>query len=234
MGDWVIGALINLLGSIFISFGTSLLRIGHDERKKHYALGNLGTNVRAGMTVYTSKHGELRRRADACSVFIRSCFWCHRIVLGIVRQVSFKHVEIVNVVSGGFWMARLNEGLSRFDAILIVPMFQIAWTFFSICTGFVYFEEYKVFDALRTTMFIIGMVCVFVGIYLLAPDDDESSKGLKDGSLVVSKSQDVERLFLPSDQNSQIKDIEIIWTSYADENANMIGSRRNTIGVGLW
>ncbi|KAL4568820.1 hypothetical protein LXL04_024436 [Taraxacum kok-saghyz] len=25
----------------------------------------------------------------------------------------------------GFWMARLNEGLSQFDAILIVPMFHI-------------------------------------------------------------------------------------------------------------
>ncbi|CAL5441897.1 unnamed protein product [Camellia sinensis] len=46
--------------------------------------------------------------------------------------------------TAGFWMARLNEGLSLFDAILIVPMFQIAWTFFSICTGFVYFQEYQV------------------------------------------------------------------------------------------
>ena len=41
-------------------------------------------------------------------------------------------------------MARLNEGLSLFDAILIVPMFQIVWTFFSICTGFIYFQEYQV------------------------------------------------------------------------------------------
>ena len=41
-------------------------------------------------------------------------------------------------------MTRLNEGLALFDAILIVPMFQIAWTFFSICTGFIYFQEYQV------------------------------------------------------------------------------------------
>ena len=41
-------------------------------------------------------------------------------------------------------MTRLNEGLSFFDAILIVPMFQIAWTFFSICTGIIYFQEYQV------------------------------------------------------------------------------------------
>lgn len=41
-------------------------------------------------------------------------------------------------------MARLNDGLAMFDAILIVPMLQIAWTFFSIFTGFIYFEEYRV------------------------------------------------------------------------------------------
>lgn len=41
-------------------------------------------------------------------------------------------------------MARLNDGLAMFDAILIVPMLQIVWTFFSIFTGFIYFEEYRV------------------------------------------------------------------------------------------
>ncbi|AQL06157.1 putative magnesium transporter NIPA8 [Zea mays] len=76
-------------------------------------------------------------------------------------------------------MERLNEGLSLFDAILIVPMFQIVWTFFSICTGFVYFQEYQVFDTLRIIMCVLGMTFVFVGISLLAPDD---SKGWKDGS----------------------------------------------------
>ncbi|GLT40980.1 hypothetical protein SLA2020_150730 [Shorea laevis] len=73
--------------------------------------------------------------------------------------------------TAGFWMARLNEGPSLFDAILIIPMFQIAWTFFSICTGFTYFQEYQVFDTLRTTMFILGMMSVFIGISLLAHDD---------------------------------------------------------------
>lgn len=70
-------------------------------------------------------------------------------------------------------MARLNEGLSLFDAILIVPMFQIAWTFFSICTGFVYFQEYQVFDTLRIIMFVLGMTFVFIGISLLAPDENK-------------------------------------------------------------
>ncbi|GMP68724.1 hypothetical protein CsSME_00028251 [Camellia sinensis var. sinensis] len=78
---------------------------------------------------------------------------------------------VVGSCSVLFAKSLLNEGLSLFDAILIVPMFQIAWTFFSICTGFVYFQEYQVFGALRTTMFILGMISVFIGISLLAPDE---------------------------------------------------------------
>ncbi|KAM3227133.1 hypothetical protein ACQJBY_059201 [Aegilops geniculata] len=82
-------------------------------------------------------------------------------------------ILLLFLCTAGFWMARLNEGLSLFDAILIVPMFQIAWTFFSICTGFVYFQEYQVFDTLRIIMFVLGMTFVFIGISLLAPDENK-------------------------------------------------------------
>lgn len=61
----------------------------------------------------------------------------HEMVLYLVSLYSYFLLLLLQ-------MARLNEGLSFFDAILIVPMFQIAWTFFSICTGFVYFQEYQV------------------------------------------------------------------------------------------
>ncbi|WMV10889.1 hypothetical protein MTR67_004274 [Solanum verrucosum] len=334
MGDWVIGALINLLGSIFINFGTNLLKLAHDERNSRarmkpiiyfqawrigilfFTIGNCLNFISFGYAaqsllaalgsiqfisnigfayfvlnktvtiklllatafvvagniflvafgnhqspVYTTEqlgenyinivflvycislflvvifHHSIYKRGKgkmlvpfsyavvsgaigSCSVlFAKSLSNMLRLSMSSsvdgdgggggysTLHSGFTYSMLLMFIStGGFWMARLNEGLSRFDAILIVPMFQIAWTFFSICTGFVYFEEYKVFDALRTTMFVLGMISVFVGIYLLAPEDDEV---LKDGSL------EVERLFMPSDQ---IRDIEIIWTRYADEN----------------
>lgn len=113
--------------------------------------------------------------------------------------------------TAGFWMARLNEGLSLFDAILIVPMFQIAWTFFSICTGFIYFQEYQVFDTLRTTMFILGMMSVFVGISLLAPDEPRGGE-VKDSSSAIpavssSISRESDRLVVPFEdiQNKETK-----------------------------
>lgn len=113
--------------------------------------------------------------------------------------------------TAGFWMTRLNEGLALFDAILIVPMFQIAWTFFSICTGFIYFQEYQVFDALRTTMFILGMMCVFIGICLLAPDDTKGGE-VKDNSSLVSVvssslSTEEDRLVEPSGDAHSTKDV---------------------------
>ncbi|CAN7003564.1 unnamed protein product [Brassica oleracea var. botrytis] len=112
--------------------------------------------------------------------------------------------------TAGFWMTRLNEGLFLCDAILIVPMFQIAWTFFSICTGFIYFQEFQVFDALRTTMFILGMMCVFIGISLLAPDDtrgNETKDSTSSLDSIVSSEED--RLIPQSFEDGHSKDTRV-------------------------
>jgi hypothetical protein len=52
--------------------------------------------------------------------------------------------------------------LAMFDAILIVPMLQIVWTFFSIFTGFIYFEEYRVCEPL---LLILSFFLVFLSLY---------------------------------------------------------------------
>ncbi|CAM6095094.1 unnamed protein product [Calypogeia fissa] len=90
--------------------------------------------------------------------------------------------------TASFWMARLNEGLAMFESILIVPMLQISWTFFSIFTGFIYFEEYKVFNSFRASMFALGLFCLFLGMTLLAPQSPKGhvSKTGPPGSLMES------------------------------------------------
>ncbi|KAM6549465.1 hypothetical protein CsatB_021141 [Cannabis sativa] len=345
MGEWVIGAVINLFGSIAINFGTNLLKLGHNERERHAMLESDGTiaknSVKPIIYFHTWRVGIVFFFLGNCLNFISFGYAAQSllaalgsiqfvsniafayfvlnkrvtvkvmvatafIVLGNVFLVAFgnhqspvytpeqlaekysnitflfycmilvvvvavhhsiyKRGELLHavcphelrpywhtllpfsyaIVSGavgscsvlfakslsnllrlamssayqlhswftysmlllflstaGFWMARLNEGLSLFDAILIVPMFQIAWAFFSICTGFIYFQEYQVFDALRTTMFILGMMSVFVGITLLAPDEPKGAE-VKDNSSVVSvmssnMSKDMDRLVLPSE-----------------------------------
>ncbi|KAK4771728.1 hypothetical protein SAY86_013503 [Trapa natans] len=322
MGEWVIGAFINLFGSIAINFGTNLLKLGHNERERHIAqdLGGSKLPLKSIVHFHTWRVGIVFFLLGNCLNFISFGYAAQSllaalgsiqfisniafayfvlnkmvsvkvlvatafIVLGNIFLVAFgnhqspvytpeqlaekysninflsycvilvlivaihhtiyRKGELLLVIAGnelqpywhlllpfsyavvsgaigscsvlfakslsnmlrlamsssyelhswftysmlllflstaGFWMTRLNEGLALFDAILIVPMFQIAWTFFSICTGFVYFQEYQVFDALRTTMFILGMLSVFVGISLLAPDEPRGNE-VKDISL---------------------------------------------------
>ncbi|KAG0461284.1 hypothetical protein HPP92_021581 [Vanilla planifolia] len=323
MGQWVIGAIINLIGSIAINFGINLLKLGHDQREKLSELRYDGANRKLHMKhvihfqtwrvgifcfamgnclnfvslayaaqsllaalgsvqfvsnivfsyfvlkvtvtvkvvvatafiivgnislVYFGNHQspvytpeELRQKytnfafliycfalmavvAANCNIYRRLSFSllsgeahrsasgynlspCWRMLLpfsyavisgalgscsvlfakslsnmlrlSMTRNYHFHSLFTYSILllffaTAGFWMARLNEGLSLFDAILIVPMFQIAWTFFSASTGFMYFQEYKVFDMLRAKMFVLGIAFIFVGITMLAPDDSKA------------------------------------------------------------
>ncbi|KAL9994234.1 putative magnesium transporter NIPA [Helianthus debilis subsp. tardiflorus] len=344
MGDWVIGAFINLFGSIAINFGTNLLKLGHDERGRHsmlgeringktilkpiisfqswrigilfFAFGNalnfisfgyaaqsllaaLGsvqfvsnivfayfvlnktvtvkvivatTFIVVGNTflvafgnhqspVYTqdqlaekysnitflfyclllvavvAMHHYVYRRGElllsisgkelmrywklllpfsfavvsgaigSCSVlFAKSLSNLLRLSMSSSYRLDswFTYsILLMFLCTAGFWMTRLNEGLAQFDAILIVPMFQIAWTFFSICTGFVYFQEYQVLNALRTVMFILGMISVFIGITLLAPDESKGGE-VMDIPISSKVNTDVERLI----EDSPIDDMK--------------------------
>eukprot|EP00898_Chlorokybus_atmophyticus_P006832 jgi/Chlat1/714/Chrsp104S01198 len=79
------------------------------------------------------------------------------------------------LISSAFWMARLNKALSLFDAVVIVPMLQVAWTLFSILSGGTYFEEYKVFDGLEAPMFCLGFLIIMSGVVMLAPKSTTQS-----------------------------------------------------------
>ncbi|XP_027101850.1 probable magnesium transporter NIPA8 [Coffea eugenioides] len=372
MGEWIIGAFINLFGSIAINFGTNLLKLGHDERERQSAQGIDGTNGKHIIYFQSWRVGILFFAFGNCLNFISFGYAAQSllaalgsiqfvsniafayfvlnktvtvkvliatafIVLGNIFLVAFgnhqspvftpeqlaekysnvtfllyclilvlvvalhhsiyRRGELLLAVPGqdlkpywqmllpfsyaivsgavgscsvlfakslsnllrlslssgyqlhswftysmlllflstaGFWMARLNEGLSLFDAILIVPMFQIAWTFFSICTGFVYFQEYQVLDALRTTMFVLGVISVFIGISLLAPDDLKGGEA-KDTSLVSVTSSlptDVDRLVIPY-EDSQIKDISSFARAMKVKAANVVVKAKAACSLSL-
>ncbi|XP_041006936.1 probable magnesium transporter NIPA8, partial [Juglans microcarpa x Juglans regia] len=380
-GEWIIGAFINLFGSIAINFGTNLLKLGHNERERHSVLESDGTSGKLPLKpiiyFHTWRVGILFFLLGNCLNFISFGYAAQSllaalgsiqfvsniafayfvlnkmvtvnilvatafIVLGNIFLVAFgnhqspvytpeqlaekysnitfllycvilivivtlhhsiyRRGELMLTVSGhdlrpfwhmllpfsyaivsgavgscsvlfakslsnllrlamysgyqlhgwftysmlllflstaGFWMTRLNEGLSLFDAILIVPMFQIAWTFFSICTGFIYFQEYQVFDALRTTMFILGMMSVFIGISLLAPDESKGSDGKDNSSLVSvvssSISTEVDRLVEPS-EDAHSKDarsfVQVVLMKITDIIAKAKSACALSLGIG--
>ncbi|XP_024371631.1 probable magnesium transporter NIPA8 isoform X2 [Physcomitrium patens] len=112
--------------------------------------------------------------AKSLSVLLRSTLEGENQLDGLFTYLVF----FLFAGTASFWMARLNDGLALFDAILIVPMLQIVWTFFSIFTGFIYFEEYRVFGRFRAAMFGVGVLALFVGMSLLAPQAPQlGSKG---------------------------------------------------------
>ncbi|XP_022983560.1 probable magnesium transporter NIPA8 isoform X1 [Cucurbita maxima] len=378
MGEWVIGAVINLFGSIAINFGTNLLKLGHNEREKHSMLENNGSNGktpmkpiiyfqtwRIGLTffiignclnfisfgyaaqsllaalgsvqfvaniafayfvlhemvavkvmvatafivlgnsflvafgnhqspVYTPEqlvekygnitfllycvililvvalHHSIYRRGELLLSVSRQDlrpYWrmllpfSYAIVSGAIGSCSVLFAKSLSILlrlamssdyqlhswftysllllflsTAGFWMARLNEGLSLFDAILIVPMFQIAWTFFSICTGFIYFKEFQVLDALRTTMFILGLMSVFIGISLLAPDEPRDGE-FKDNSTLLSEtstsfSSEEERLIVSS-QELETKDARSFSQGFLLKITDVVAKGKSALALSL-
>ncbi|KAG2384450.1 magnesium transporter [Vigna angularis] len=192
----LLSALLSLLFNKYVCVlrGELLLAVSHDLRPYWSMLLPFSYAIVSGAV-------------GSCSVlFAKSLSNLLRLAMSNGYQLHswFTYSMLLLFLStAGFWMTRLNEGLSLFDAILIVPMFQIAWTFFSICTGFIYFQEYQVFDALRTTMFILGMMCVFIGISLLAPDESkgpEPKDGTLDSLASSATSTEVNRLVVSTEE----------------------------------
>ncbi len=54
-----------------------------------------------------------------------------------------------------------------FPSMIIVPLLQICWTLFSIIEGLLYFQEYKGFTPTKAVMFSVGVLVIFVGVFIL-------------------------------------------------------------------
>lgn len=57
----------------------------------------------------------------------------------------------------------LNTGLSKFDALLVVPVYQSFLNAFGITGGLVFFQEYKLMSAWDGFMYAIGISITFLG-----------------------------------------------------------------------
>lgn len=62
----------------------------------------------------------------------------------------------------------LNDGLRRFDAVYIVPVFQSFWILVSVVAGLVFFHEYKEMSAVQIIVFPLGILLTILGVYFLS------------------------------------------------------------------
>ncbi|ETP47186.1 hypothetical protein F442_06736 [Phytophthora nicotianae P10297] len=67
----------------------------------------------------------------------------------------------------GFQVHFLNGGLARFDALVVIPVYQSFWILMSVLGGIMYFEEYVSMTRTQMLMFTIGGCVTILGIIVL-------------------------------------------------------------------
>ncbi len=73
-------------------------------------------------------------------------------------------------------MRYLNSALARFDALFVIPVYQVFWMISGIMGGLIVFDEYTAFDQLQVIMFPIGCVLTSLGIVALTFRDNSSGE----------------------------------------------------------
>ena len=61
----------------------------------------------------------------------------------------------------------LNKGLARFEALLVVPVYQTLWTVFAIGGGLIFFQEYRVMTRRGCLLYVVGNCISLVGVTIL-------------------------------------------------------------------
>jgi len=83
-------------------------------------------------------------------------------------------------------MRILNEGLSKADALIIVPVYQVCWVIMNTVVGMVYFEDYRDMPGANMALFLLGVVITLLGVYLLS---DRNVEKLQQGEALKGSSR---------------------------------------------
>lgn len=84
---------------------------------------------------------------------------CFGLLCGLLSQVYF-----------------MNEGLRRFSALFVVPIFQSTWIVYSVIGGGVVFEEFYGFSSSQVFGFSSGVFLTVLGVFFLSERDIKNSQ----------------------------------------------------------
>ena len=94
-----------------------------------------------------------------------------------VFRSKFLYVTLVLwFISAWIWLTRLNNSLSKFDPLFIIPLLQCSFIFFAIVSGGIFFKEFNTFSPNQWCGFWFGIFVMFFGLRLLTPLQDIASK----------------------------------------------------------
>jgi len=87
----------------------------------------------------------------------------------------------------GFWLYRLNDALSLYNPLFIIPLLQANFIFFAILSGGIYFQEFNYMIKLNWIGFVFGIILMFVGIALLTPPKSNEPIPNEDSGLDIER-----------------------------------------------
>lgn len=67
------------------------------------------------------------------------------------------------------WLTRMNDALGKYNALFIIPLLQANYILLAIINGGIFFDEFRGFKAGHWVIFSIGLIGIFLGLYLLRP-----------------------------------------------------------------
>eukprot|EP00622_Pseudochattonella_farcimen_P003949 FR739234.1.p1 GENE.FR739234.1~~FR739234.1.p1 ORF type:complete len:305 (+),score=20.77 FR739234.1:125-916(+) len=96
---------------------------------------------------------------------------------GVFWTTWFSYVAIFGwLILMLIWITRMNKGLNLYPAIFIIPLLQAGFIFFAIVSGGIYFQEFNYMTWQQWCGFIPAVSSIFVGIYLIAPVDEDEDE----------------------------------------------------------
>ena len=76
---------------------------------------------------------------------------------------------VVWLLTAIVWLSRLNNALSKFDPLFIIPLLQCSFIFFAVVSGGIFFREFDEFSKRQGVGFAFGVLVMFSGLSLLVP-----------------------------------------------------------------
>jgi len=132
----------------------------------------------------------------------------------------------------------LNQGLQRFDALYMVPVFQAFWIVFSVISGLVVYDEARDMTETSAFMFSIGVIVTVGGVWSLSQRRESrvSTTGQDESAPESTVFSSLSHQDVEEDLESAIPVVESEDTPHGDPERNSLISRQrvaldNTIRV---
>ena len=161
---------------VFVVCAAVALRVTHQHYQKMQDAGtplpNSDIILPVTYAVFSAYFGTLF--VVQCKVFMKMCQYAGFAGKNLLLEPLFYTTIVTALPLVAVWLHRLNEALSLYDPLFIIPLIQSNFIIWAIISGGIYFEEFACFDLGMWAGFLGGLSIVLFGLYQLRPEPQES------------------------------------------------------------